>query len=130
MVPIGKDFGTYDDEDYHGGIWNITEDMLKSTIVRSASAQKKYFQIFKYFKIAWRRIKWEHMRIPIYSGLAARLYAYFNIPEIPRDVSNQAAWWVKLYSSPAYRDYELEEITDDLRQPFLDAVEVQEEMEG
>ena len=68
--------------------------------MKSHPGLKKHFKTIKdKFNIDWQTVKWENLRKPLYSAIAARLY-YINKPEpIPKDLKKQAEYWKKYYNS-------------------------------
>lgn len=61
------------------------------------------------FGIDWLAVKWEDLRMPFYSGLAARLYVHYVMRNdhdgIPRDVEGQGDTWVKYYRPGGSSDH-------------------------
>lgn len=98
----GRDRNTYR-PGYHGGIWQVDEIGFDSTQdTRShPGLVSKFERIKSAFGIDWRRVRWSDLRMPLYSGIAARLFLS-NIPSaIPRDVRGQAKYWKDHYNSAA-----------------------------
>ncbi len=90
----GTDTDTYRPE-YHGGIWHVDEDKFFSTQANSTPNVERHDAIRKSFNIDWPSVQWSDLRIPLYSGIAARLFL-LNISDtetIPCNVPGQATYW-------------------------------------
>lgn len=55
---------------HYGGIWNINKTIFNSLHVNLAHGNG----MWRIFGINWNSVKWEDLRKPLYSGLAARLF--------------------------------------------------------
>ena len=103
---------------YHGGIWQVDKIGFEDTQNTKAhpGLSKKFDEIEKIFGIKWREVKWEDLRKPLYSGLAARLLLSNKPGEIPpaNDVEGQAAYWKNHYNSAAGKGSE-QKFIDDVR---------------
>ena len=98
----GEDPNTFR-PDYHGGIWQVDEIAFGATkdTASHPGLVTKHQQIFERFGINWARVDWTELRIPLYSGLAARLLIS-NVPDpIPCDIAGQAAYWKLHYNTIA-----------------------------
>ena len=98
----GKDPNTYRDG-YHGGIWQVDRIGFEDTQnVASHSKLKDHFKTIKRdFGIDWSTVKYEDLRKPLYSAIAARL-KYKNIhTTIPPSwqLTSQAEYWKKNYNT-------------------------------
>ena len=70
--------------------------MLKQTQNQS-SLQSEYDVIKKKLNIDWSTVKWEELRVPLKSGIAAALYVRsLGIRSLPDDIQVQAAVWSSL----------------------------------
>ena len=88
---------------YYGGIWQVDETQFSDTQNTASHPElsARYEQIMTAFGIDWPSVQWTDLRIPLYSGIAARLFL-FSIPEpIPCDNAGQAAYWKLHYDTPA-----------------------------
>ena len=58
-----------------------------------------YQEINAYYSIDWMSVKWEELRMPFYSGLAARLYVEYESrgERIPRSIEEQGDFYVQYY---------------------------------
>ena len=98
----GTDSNTYQ-SGYHGGIWQVDEIGFQGTqdIRSHPRLPVRYEKIRKEFGIDWSSVQWSDLRIPLYSGIAARLIL-LNIPEtIPCDKEGQATYWKTYYNTDA-----------------------------
>ena len=94
----GTDTDTYR-PGYNGGIWQVDEDKFLTTQVNSALNVERHDAIREAFDIDWPSVQWRDLRIPLYSGIAARLFL-LNISDtesIPCDVPGQAAYYNRVY---------------------------------
>ena len=98
----GTDNDTYRDN-YHGGIWQVDEDMFIETKVILKSPSRLDANIMQFMGIDWHATTWEDLRKPLYSGLAARLFLSGIVEPIPlaSDVSGQAKYWKAHYDLPS-----------------------------
>ena len=97
----GTDSGTYQ-SGYHGGIWQVDNVALLDTQKTDSHPllTKKFAAIEASFGIDWRKVKWEDLRKPLYSGLAARLFLS-SIPEhipVASDIRAQGQYWKDHYN--------------------------------
>ena len=98
----GVDSNTYR-PGYHGGIWQVDEIGFRDTqdTVSHPRLTDRYEQIKEEFGIDWPSVQWSDLRIPLYSGIAARL-KLLNIPAaIPCDKEGQATYWKTYYNTNA-----------------------------
>ena len=60
-----------------------------------------YKGINHHFGIDWMSTTWEDLRMPLYSGLGARLYIQLSAKdtEIPRPIEEQGTFWESHYRS-------------------------------
>ena len=94
----GTDTDTYR-PGYNGGIWQVDEDKFLTTQANSALNVERHDAIREAFDIDWPSVQWRDLRIPLYSGIAARLFL-LNISDtesIPCDVPGQAAYYNRVY---------------------------------
>ncbi len=99
---FGKDPSTYRNG-YHGGIWQIDQKGFDDTqkVSGHPNLKNQYTKIKKDFGIDWASVKYQDLRKPLYSGLAARL-KYLNIKSpIPSSsqLGSQADYWKRNYNS-------------------------------
>ena len=90
----GTDTDTYR-PGYNGGIWQVDEDKFLSTQANSTLNVERHDYIREEFNIDWPNVRWSDLRIPLYSGIAAKLFL-LNISDrkpIPCDLPGQAAYW-------------------------------------
>ena len=108
----GTDTDTYR-PGYNGGIWQVDEDKFLTTQANSALNVERHDAIREAFDIDWPSVQWRDLRIPLYSGIAARLFL-LNISDtesIPCDVPGQAAYWSTHYSSNTIVETYIEDVT-------------------
>ena len=90
---------------YHGGIWQVNRAAFIDTQNISAhpGLDSLYDKIEAYFGINWRFVTWEDLRMPLYSGLAARIYLSLNPDDIPlaSETNEQATYWRTIYNGTA-----------------------------
>ncbi len=97
---------------YNGGIWQVDEDKFLSTQDTNRSSTQNV-AVRTAFNIDWPSVQWRDLRIPLYSGIAARLFL-LNISDtesIPCDVPGQAAYWSTHYSSNTIVETYIEDVT-------------------
>ena len=106
---------------YDGGIWQVDESAFRDTqnTERYPALRTRYYEkIMSAFRIDWPQVRWSDLRIPLYSGLAARLFL-LNIPlPKPCDIAGQAAFWNTHYNS------------DGTQGRFIDDIQALREAEG
>ncbi|XP_060084215.1 uncharacterized protein LOC132563474 [Ylistrum balloti] len=80
---------------YNGGIWQIDEDQFKQTqsAVMLATARAL---LRNTLTIDWSSAKWEDLRKPLYSGVAAALYTLLKSGSgvLPSSVEKQSSFWI------------------------------------
>lgn len=98
----GTHNGTYRNG-YHGGIWQIDESGFNDTQDNTSHPKlnDKFDRIQTCFGINWRKVQWEDLRKPLYSGLAARLLISNVKTRIPvaSNITAQGEYWKKHYNS-------------------------------
>ena len=103
----GTDSDTFR-QGYHGGIWQVDEDIFEITQDTATYPELAdlHQQIFDNFGpgIDWTRVSWNDLRIPLFSGLAARLFLSTIPEEIPCDIAGQATYWVTHYNTAGNTD--------------------------
>ena len=68
----GLDYTITSDQNYHGGIWRVDEDVFNN--VRTNSAIQSYRDaVESVFDIRWNITSWTELRKPLYSALATAL---------------------------------------------------------
>lgn len=121
----GVAIGTFRDG-YNGGIWQVDENRFNATIITDPVSNPElsafYTLILNAFGIDWAVVKWEELRIPLFSALAARLYLTTVPASIPAagDLNGQGEYWQNRYSNNP---------TVDTAQVFVDSVN-EFELEG
>ena len=98
----GKDPNTYRDG-YHGGIWQVDRIGFEDTqnVASHAKLKEHFKKINADFGIDWSTVKYEDLRKPLYSAIAARL-KYLNIASsIPPSwqLTRQAKYWKEHYNT-------------------------------
>ncbi len=93
----GTDINTFR-SGYNGGIWQVDEIAFESTQDHTR-LRYRYQQIMAELGIDWSGIEWRDLRIPLYSGLAVRLFLLNILAPIPCDVTEQAAYWKRYYNT-------------------------------
>lgn len=88
----------------YGGIWQVDESYFIDTknitgLGNQSELIQAYKTVYEKFKIDWLSTKWSDLRIPLYSGIAARLLLITVPKSIPCDVPGQAAYWATYYST-------------------------------
>ena len=97
----GTDSDTFR-QGYHGGIWQVNEDIFEITqdTATYPGLVALHQQIFDNFTINWTEsVEWTDLRIPLFSGLAARLFLSTIPEEIPCDIAGQATYWATHYNT-------------------------------
>ena len=97
---FGNHANTYRDN-YHGGIWQVDEIGFKDTqdVDSHIKLDDKFEQIRKATGIIWKKVIWEDLRKPLYSGIAAMLFILNKPTDIPTTVSGQARYWKTYYNT-------------------------------
>ena len=97
---FGNDADTYK-ANYHGGIWQVDEIGFKGTqdVASHDKLTERFKQIRNATDIIWQSVTWEDLRIPIYSGIAARLFLLNDPTVIPTTVRGQARYWKEYYNT-------------------------------
>jgi uncharacterized protein YegL len=80
---------------YHGGIWQLDEDMFISTKTNTTVTSPLWIAIKRVFGIDWPTVRWSDLTKPLHCALAARLFIHSRGEEIPRDVDRQAEFYVR-----------------------------------
>ena len=98
----GADPNTYRDG-YHGGIWQVDRTGFQDTqnVASHAKLKGHFKKINTDFGIDWSTVKYEDLRKPLYSAIAARL-KYLNIASpIPPSwqLTRQAKYWKEHYNT-------------------------------
>ena len=96
----------------NGGIWQVDEDKFLSIQDTNRSSTRNV-AVRTAFNIDWPSVQWRDLRIPLYSGIAARLFL-LNISDtesIPCDIPGQAAYWSTHYSSNTIVETYIEDVT-------------------
>ncbi|CAB4028276.1 Cytochrome c [Paramuricea clavata] len=111
----GKDTNTYRNG-YHGGIWQMDKIGFDDTqnVKSHPKLRKQYAKIREDFGIDWPTVKYQDLRMPLYSGLAARL-KYLNVKApIPssRQLGSQADYWKRKYNSKKGKGTPMKFISD------------------
>ena len=100
----GTDSTTYRNG-YHGGIWQVDEIFFQTTqdTASNPGLVVSLDEIQRIFGIDWRTLRWQDLRRPLYSGLAARLFLS-NVPAaIPfaNNLQAQGDYWNTHYNRNA-----------------------------
>ena len=100
----GLDPNTYR-EGYHGGVWQVDEIAFQDTqdTASHPGLENKYARIEMETGIDWSTVQYEDLRMPFYSGLAARIYTSNNPDPIPTTPQEQAVYWKENYNTAAGR---------------------------
>lgn len=91
-------------------------------------------KVKKIFGINWLDTQWTDLRVPFYSGLAARLSLSVGPQPLPCTIAKQGIFWKKYYNT-AYYNYRFDEYyyienrNDTVRQ-FLEDAESLRDIEG
>ena len=100
----GTDSNTYR-SGYYGGIWQVDEVGFEDTQDTTShfGLATKLDKIQEKFGIDWRKVRWQDLRKPLYSGLAARLFLSNIAAAIPfaSDLQAQGAYWKAHYNTNA-----------------------------
>ena len=97
---------------YYGGIWQLDEVLFDATQnpLNLPTLASAFSTIQNEFGITWPSVQWQDLRIPLYSGLGARLFTMLVPTDIPCDTDGQAEYWVTYYNR-----------SDSSNQTFIDA---------
>ncbi|XP_055956828.1 uncharacterized protein LOC126821645 [Patella vulgata] len=105
LALVQSNNGLNNEDDYHGGIWQVDEDKYSSIQTCPGILDEACEKIQTTLNIDWTETTWLDLRKPLYSGLAASLYIMFeeNIPSNSRkglsgDKKEQAGIWQKLFA--------------------------------
>ena len=98
----GTDKNTYR-SGYDGGIWQVDRIGFESTQDTKShpSLEAKHKKIKQSLDIDWEKVKWNDLRKPLYSGLAARLFLLKIRAPIPSTLKDQADYWKRYYNTEA-----------------------------
>ena len=125
----GTDPNTYR-PGYHGGIWQVDEQIFLHTQSTLTIFMDKHEEIKKCFGINWLDVQWNDLRTPLYSGLAARLSLCVGPQPIPCTIVEQAIFWKKYYNI-AYFDANCDQYYEgDTIKKFLEDAEILTNTEG
>ena len=99
----GTDRRTYR-SGYHGGIWQVDDTGFfdtQDTVSHRKALNNKFLKIREVFNIDWPSVRWEDLRKPLYSGLAARLKLSNVEDQIPLSskIEEQGQYWKDYYNS-------------------------------
>ena len=91
----GSDSDTYR-PDYYGGIWQVDEEKFIETqnITSYPELNATYQLILAEFGIDWLSVEWSNLIIPLYSGIAFRLFTITIKINKLTNVTGQAAYWI------------------------------------
>ena len=95
----GTDANTYSADDYHGGIWRLSEEKYLMTKGVDMVILDKIRQSSE-LGINWTATEWRDLRKPLWSALAARLYlTTIQSSDIPLSINHdeQANYWFTHY---------------------------------
>ena len=117
ITAVESDYGRADHtyrDDFHGGIWQVDEADFDHTLTgRIVTVGLDHISVhfaiakIKGVEIDWTSIqdppKWEDLRKPLYSGLAAMLKLFLSGEQIPDtdNVTGQADFWIRYYHTNA-----------------------------
>lgn len=79
-----------------GGIWRMENNVFQET--KSYEYSTLYNRICELFCIDWQAVNYEDLRMPLYSGLAVRIYLYHldntgrGLPEAALDRTKASFW--------------------------------------
>ena len=87
-------------KNYHGGIYQIDKiGFTKTQDIKSHPKLKKWYKKIKDISgVDWTKVKWEDLRKPFYSTLAARLYLITIPAVIPKTLKERAKYYKKYYN--------------------------------
>ena len=92
-------------EGYHGGIWQVDKGGFAATQDTNShrKLKRRFDEIQEKFGLDWTTVRYEKLREPLYSALAARLYLVTKEPPIPlsSEIEKQAQYWKDHYNTPA-----------------------------
>lgn len=88
-------------EGYHGGIWQVDPIGFKQT-QNNPKLQGAYEKIQNGFGVDYNTLKYEDLRIPMNSALAARLYLLDRVGDKePTQIVDRAKLWKVHYNTKA-----------------------------
>ncbi len=118
---------------YDGGIWQVDERVFRHT-QNTVEFMEKHQEIENSFDIDWLAVQWTDLRIPLYSGLAARLSLCVRPPPIPCTIIKQAIFWIKYYNTayydPIWNTYNYVQTGNHTIENFLQDAEILRQNEG
>ena len=86
---------------YHGGIWQVDPVGFEQTR-NNPKLEGAYQKIKENFGVDYNSLKYEDLRKPVYSGLAARLYLLDRVGDKePATVVDRAKAWKVHYNTKA-----------------------------
>ena len=86
---------------YHGGIWQVDPIGFKQT-QNNPKLEEAYGKIKDNFGVNYNSLRYEDLRSPMYSGLAARLYLLDRVGDKePATVAERAKLWKIHYNTKA-----------------------------
>ena len=98
----GTDTETFRDG-YDGGIWQVDGDVFLQTqnftlnpqLIENGGIYQRL--LGSSLRVDWAAVSWEDLRIPLFSGLAARIFFYLSMFEIPPigSIEEQGRFWKK-----------------------------------
>lgn len=96
----GTDSQTYR-QGFHGGIWQVDLTAFQNTQNTTFGLVSTFREIQRHFGIDWQSVRWEDLRKPLFSALAARLILSNVTESIPlaSDVVAQASYWRRYYNN-------------------------------
>ena len=95
----GTDPGTFR-EGYNGGIWQVDEMILRQTQNDNmypilSSPGGIFDRLLEELNVNWSAVVWRDLRVPLFSGLAARIFFELADSDIPprENICDQAIFW-------------------------------------
>lgn len=97
---LGQDKNTYR-KGYHGGVMQVDKVGYESTkdLKSHPKLKEKFKAIESEFGIKWPDTKWEDLRDPLHSAIAARLFLSNIEKEIPSTKKARASYWKDNYNT-------------------------------
>jgi hypothetical protein len=97
---LGQDKNTYR-KGYHGGVMQVDKVGYESTkdLKSHPKLKEKFKAIESEFGIKWPDTKWEDLRDPLHSVIAARLFLSNIEKEIPSTKKARASYWKDNYNT-------------------------------